>query len=380
MKKLILLIAMALLVSVSGFAQKSNRTKAYLYLDKGQLDKAKEAIDEAVKNEKTKNDAKTWLFYGEIYYNIASSQLPMYKKLDSLAAQKALGALKKVKTLDEKGHLTKDAHDFMQKLAPVFYQNANIAFKAENYSKAMDNFASAYKVGQIIGKTDTTAAFNAGIAGLLAHNAKMAADYLKKSIDAGYEDAKAYVYYSRSLKEMGDTAASAAAIQAGRKVHPEDLGLLLEQAQMYLEKGQSKELIASLKEAIAKEPNSPSNANLYFLIGKSYDDLHDTAQAEENYKKSLAINPNFFLSYYNIGAIYINKAATLQKKANSLPLSAQKEYDSLNKEANTNLKIAIPWLEKANKIKPDDKQTYNALKEAYTRLKMNDKLKELMQK
>lgn len=371
---------MGLLVSVSGFAQKSNRTKAYLYLDKGQLDKAKEAIDEAVKNDKTKNDAKTWLFYGEIYYNIASSMLPAYQKLDSLAAQKSLEALQKVKTLDEKGHLTKDAHEYIQKLTPVFYQDANKAFKAEDYIKAMNNFGMAYKVGEIVGKTDTTAAFNAGIAGLLAHNPKMASNYLKKSIDAGYVDAKAYVYYSRSLKEMGDTAASAAAIAAGRKVHPEDLGLLLEQAQMYLEKGQSKQLIASLKQAIAKEPNSPSNANLYFLIGKSYDDLHDTAQAEENYKKSLAINPNFFLSYYNIGAIYINKAAKLQKKANSLPLSAQKEYDSLNKEANMNLKIAIPWLEKAIKIKPDDKQTYNALKEAYTRLKMNDKLKELMQK
>ncbi|MBN2614131.1 MAG: hypothetical protein JXR71_00425 [Bacteroidales bacterium] len=380
MKKLILLVVMGLLVTASGFAQKSNRTKAYLYLEKGQLDKAKEAIDEAVKNEKTKDDPKTWLFYGEIYYGISDSPLPAYKKLDTLAAQKALDALQKVKSLDQKGHMIKDANDYIQKLSPVFYKNANKAFKAKNYIGAMNNFGYAYKVGQIIGKTDTTAAFNAGISGLLGHDPKMAAGYLKKSIDDGYEDAKAYIYYSRSLKEMGDTTAAAAAITEGRKVHPEDLGLLLEQAQMYLEKGQSKELITSLKEAIAKEPNSPSNANLYFLIGKSYDDLHDTAQAEENYKKSLAINPNFFLSYYNIGAIYINKAAKLQKKANSLPLSAQKEYDSINKEANANLKIAIPWLEKAIKIKPDDKQTYNALKEAYTRLKMNDKLKELMNK
>ncbi|MBN2639044.1 MAG: tetratricopeptide repeat protein [Bacteroidales bacterium] len=378
MKKLILLVVMGLLVSVSGFAQKSNRTKAYLYLDKGQLDKAKEAIDEAVKNEKTKTDAKTWLFYGEVYYGIASSPLPIYKKLDSLAAEKALSGLQNVKKYDDKGHLTKEADDYIGKLSPVFYQQGNEAFKVQNYADAMKNFADAYRVGKLVGKTDTTAVFNAGISALLAKNSKMAAKYLKASIDDGYNDAKAYVYYTRALKDMGDTTAANEALEQGRKAFPDDMNLLLEQAQMYLEKGQSKQLIQSLKEAIAKEPNSPSNANLYFLIGKSYDDLKDVAQAEENYKKSLAINPNFFASYYNIGAIYVNNAAVLQRKANSLPLSAQDEYTKLNDEANSNLKIAVPWLEKALKLKPTDEQTLKALKEAYTRLKMNDKLKDLM--
>jgi len=115
------------------------------------------------------------------------------------------------------------------------------------------------------------------------------------------------------------------------------------------------------------------------LIGKSYDDLKDLELAEENYKKALSVNPNFFEANYNIGAIYINKASILQKEANNLPLSEDKKYAKLNDEANANLKIAIPWLEKAFNIRPTDQGTIKALKEAYTRLKMNDKLKELMQ-
>ena len=380
MKKIVLLVAMGLLISVSTFAQRSNRTKAYMYMEKGKLEEAKAAIDEAVKNPKTMNDAKTWLYYGRVYYGIASSPLPAFRKLDSLAAEKAMAGLQKAKKLDDKRRIDKEADEYLGKLSTVFYQQGSRAYKERNYGGAAKNFADAYHVAKQLGKVDTTAAFNAGISAVLAHNPKMASNYLKKSIDAGYADPKAYVFYARSLKEMGDTIAAEKALKTGRKVHPDDLGLLLEQAQVYLEKGQSKELINSLKQAIAKEPNSPNNANLYFLIGKSYDDLKDLGKAEDNYKKALKVNPNFFEAYYNIGAIYVNKASVLQKEANNLPLSEDKKYKKLNDSANANLEIAVPWLEKALKLKPTDQATVKALKEAYTRLKMNNKLKELMKK
>lgn len=379
MKKIVLLLAMGLLISVSSFAQRSNRTKAYMYMEKGQLKEAKTAIDEAVKNPKTMNDAKTWLYYGRVYYSIASSPLPAFQKLDSLAAEKAFEALKKSKTLDEKHRVDKEADEYIGKLTSVFYQEGSKAYKALDYNRSMQSFADAYKVAKSLGKVDTTAAFNAGISAVLAKKPKIAADYLKKSIDAGYNDPKAYIFYTRSLKQSGDTAAAEKALAVGRKVYPNDLGLLLEQAQMFLEKGESNELIKSLKEAISKQPNSPNNANLYFLIGKSYDDLKDKATAEQYYKQALAVNPNFFEAYYNIGAIYVNKAAILQKEANNLPLNESKKYNKLNNEANSNLKIAVPWLEKALKIRATDQATIKALKEAYTRLKMNDKLKDLMQ-
>ena len=65
------------------------------------------------------------------------------------------------------------------------------------------------------------------------------------------------------------------------------------------------------------------------------------------------------------------------KKANDLPLEESKKYDALIKEANGYLEKAVPWLEKALKIKPDDTYTLHALKEAYTKLKQYDKAKAL---
>jgi len=180
------------------------------------------------------------------------------------------------------------------------------------------------------------------------------------------------------LQQLGDTAGAFAAIKLGRSRFPNNLSLLLEQAQLYLERGQSTELINSLKEAIAKKPDNPANANFNFLIGKSYDDMGKSDSAEAYYEEAIKVNPKFFEAYYNIGAIYVNKASKIQKVANELPLSKDKEFKAMEKKANANLKKAVPWLEKALALNPNDKPTITGLKEAYARLKMNDKLKELM--
>ncbi len=380
MKKLILSISMSLLFIAAGFAQKSNRTSAYMYKQKGQLENAKTAIDKAVQNDKTKNDPKTWLYYGEIYYDIASSPLPQFRKLDTLAASKAFMGLKKAKSLDMKKKVTKEANEYIKKLSAVFYAKGADVFKVKNYDKAIEYFKDAFQVSQELGSFDTTAAFNIGITGVLGKEPKVASEYLKKCVDVHFNDPKIFIYYNRALQQLGDTAGAESAIKLGRSRFPNNLSLLLEQAQLYLERGQAHHLINSLEEAIAQKPDNPANANFNFLIGKSYDDMGKSDSAEMFYKAALKVKPDFFEAYYNIGAIYVNKAAKIQKKANDLPLSKSKEYAALEKDANANLQKSIPWLEKALALNPNDQPTIKGLKEAYARLKMNDKLKELMDK
>ncbi|MBE0651401.1 MAG: tetratricopeptide repeat protein [Bacteroidales bacterium] len=377
MKKIILLTAISLSFVFSAYAQRGERTDAYLALQKGKLKEAKEAIDQAVKNEKTMNDAKTWLYYGEIYYGIATSPLPVFRNLDANAAQKALDGLQKAKKLDEKNKIVKEADDYIGKLSAVFYTNGANDFKVKDYNKAITDFEQAFKIAGMLGKTDTTAAYNIGISGVLANQPKVAAEYLKKCIDLNFKDPKVFIFYARSLKQMGDTTGAMQALTEGRGRYPKELSILLEQAQVYLEQGKSEQLIASLKEAISKEPNNPGNANFYFLIGKSYDDSGNKVEAENYYKKAIDVNPNFFEAYYNIGAIFVNKASNIQKQANDLPLDKVKEYNALNDSANVQLQLALPWLEKSLSIRPGDKLSTTALKEAYTRLKMYDKLKAL---
>ncbi|NLO50891.1 MAG: hypothetical protein GX103_07000 [Bacteroidales bacterium] len=60
-----------LLITVMAFsgvyAQSNNVVASFNYLNRGKLDKAKEAIDKAAVHSKTMNDAKTWFYYGNVY-------------------------------------------------------------------------------------------------------------------------------------------------------------------------------------------------------------------------------------------------------------------------------------------------------------------------
>ena len=374
MKKIALLLVFSMVLSMGLFAQGFERTSAYNYNKDGKLDKAKLAIDKACAHEKTMGDPKTWLYKGMIYYNIASNPLPMYKDLDPNAAQVAYEALEKAKELDVKGKSTKDINAYMGNLVNVFYTEGGQKFQSNDYSGAISDFEYAFKIAESTGNFDTIAAFNIGMAGVLSDNPEVAAEYLQKCVDVDFPDPRVYMFYNRSAKQLGDTVRAIEILEAGRVRFPNELSLLLEQAQIYLEKGETEKLQQSLITAIEKDP---TNANLFFLLGKTYDDEMDYENAEKYYKRSSEVNPEFFEAYYNLGAIYVNKAAETQAQANDLPLDKIKEYDALILEADAALEKALPYLEKSLELNPDDEYTLNALKEAYVRLKMNDKLENL---
>ncbi|PLX03594.1 MAG: hypothetical protein C0595_06470 [Marinilabiliales bacterium] len=376
MKKIALLLGLSMMLSI-GFAQNFERTSAFNYNRDGKLDKAKESIDKAVKHDKTMNDAKTWLYRGMIYYNIAQSPLPAYHQLDTNAAVEAYKSFQKAKQFDEKGKLTKDIEANMNNLVNVFYTEGGTKFQNGNFGDAIQDFKYAFDIAKSNGKFDTIAAFNIGMAGVMSDKPEIAAEYLQKCIDANFEDPRVYMFYNRSAKQLGDTVRAMEILTAGREKFPNELSLLLEEAQTYLEKGETEKLQNSLLAAIEKDPE---NSNLYFLLGKTYDDQKDYENAEKYYLKASEVRPNFFEAFYNIGAIYVNKAAEFQAQANDLPLDKVKEYDSLNAKADANLKKAIPFLEKSLELNSEDVYTRNALKEAYIRLKMNDKLEELNNK
>jgi tetratricopeptide (TPR) repeat protein len=377
MKKLALLLFSLSMIFSMGFSQNFERTSAYNYNKDGKLDKAKISIDKACAHPKTMNDPKTWLYKGMIYYNIASNPLPMYKDLDANAASVAFEALLKAKELDVKGKSTKDINNYMGNLVNVFYSEGGQKFQDNDYAGAITDFEYAFNISEASGGFDTVAAFNIGMAGVLSDNPEVAAKYLQKCVDVDFQDPRVYMFYNRSSKQLGDTTRAIEILSIGREKFPNEISLLLETAQIYLETGETAKLQGILLDAVEKDP---TNANLFFLLGKTYDDSNDVENAEKYYLKASEVNPDFFEAFYNLGAIYVNKAAELQSQANDLPLDKMEEYDALIEKADGNLALALPYLEKSLEINPVDEYTITALKEAYARLKMNEKLEELNNK
>jgi len=374
MKKLALLVSFSLLIVFSSYAQNNKRTSAYMYNQNKEYAKAKEAIDEAVQHDKTIDDAKTWLYRGEIYYNIAASDDPEVRALAPDAAEISYESLVRAKELDEKDKYEGDLAVYFMYLTNYFYNAGSQSFQDSEYAEAIDDFEYAFKIAETDDRFDTIAAFNIGMAGVFSEDAEIAAEYLEKCVEVDFENPNVYIYLSRAQKQLGDTAQAYEVIMTGRERMPDELSILLEEAQWYLEQGEKEALLTSLLAAVEADPE---NANLYFLIGKSYDDMKDYDLAEEYYKKAAELKPDFFESYYNIGAIYVNQAAEIQAEANDLPLNETEKYKELTDSASVFLEKAVPYLEKSLEIRPDDAPTLAALKEAYGRLDMTDKLEQL---
>ncbi len=377
MKKLIILLVLSLLIGYAGFAQKNKRTSAYMYNKNKQYAKAMEAINEAIKNPKTEKDAKTWMYRGIIYYNIANDTSKAVNSLALNAAQISLDSFKKSKEFDVKGDLKGESALFLLNLTNIFYQKGANGFKNQDFETALKNFKLAFDIAQLDNRFDTVAAFNVGMSGVYSKKPDVAAEYLSKCVNVNFKDPRVYLFYARAEKQLGDTTEAFKILDKGRNIFPNETSLQLEQAQLYLETGNNAKLIGSLTAAIA---NDPENANLYRVIGQTYENMDEVDSAIISYKKAIELNPEFGDAIFNLGAIYVNRASLLYTEANNLPFEEAKKYEKLKGEADADLNLALPYLEKSHKLNPDDAVVTSALKEAYANLKMNDKLKELMDK
>ena len=377
MKKLLILLGLSLLISVGSYAQKNKRTSAYMYNKNNQYAKAKEAIDAAIVHQKTEKDAKTWMYRGIIYYNIANDTSAAVNNLAPNAADISVESFKKSKEYDTKGSLDGETALYLMNLTNMFYRRGATGFQSADFETALVNFKQAFEIAEIDNRFDTIAAFNVGMSGIYSEKPEVAAEYLSKCLEADYKDPRVYLFYARAEKQMGDTLKAFEVLELGRLAFPNEGSLQLEEAQLYLETGNNDKLIESLKAAIAGDPE---NANLYRVLGQTYENLGDVDNAIVSYKKAVEIKPDFGDAIFNLGAIYVNRAAQLYTEANNLPFEESEKYEKLKGEADADLYLALPYLEKSHELNPDDTIVIGALKEAYANLKLNDKLQELMDK
>lgn len=148
MKRTAILLSLSLLIVFGAYAQKNKRTSAYMYNKNMQYDKAKEAIDEAIVHDKTINDAKTWMYRGEIYYNIAVSEDSAVNGLAEDATDIAYESLLKAKQLDVKNEFEGELTLYLINLTNLYYQKAADGFQNNDYAAAIDGFEKAFTIAE----------------------------------------------------------------------------------------------------------------------------------------------------------------------------------------------------------------------------------------
>ena len=143
MKKFFLLL-ITCLISLGVMAQKGKVTSALSFIDQGALDKAKETLDQAFTNEKSKNWFNTYFAKGKLcqaVYEADNPQSTIHIILTRL--QKHMHAYEKAMSLDTKGGTKKKIITNMiyNSLALDLYAQGSKKFEAKDYEGALKSFS-----------------------------------------------------------------------------------------------------------------------------------------------------------------------------------------------------------------------------------------------
>ena len=399
------------------------------------ITKANESIDMALANEDTKNQTKAHAYkmriaYAIFQYNLREELLRLepvvkdknertlmaYGNTSLKEFETAAEELNKIKEMDPKyldnieqgiaagsASLDEEEIKFATATMQMKAEAANIAtgkYNAKKYAEAADYFYKTGMLNSILSKSKDTASFyNACISAARAKENEKIITYNIKMLDMKIGNPGNYSAVGMAHLAKKDTAAAMDILKKGREQYPNDLTLLNEQANLFMAKGQSANAIGNLKQAAEKDPN---NAFVYIMLGTLYDNQanpKDAAgkdlpkpsnfdelfkNAENAYLKAINLQPSnkdyFFTANYNLGAMYNNYGGFIaaqkpEKLANMV--KAQKDIDE---KAKIEYKKAIPYLEVAFGLRPEEKSCAKALRLLYLQTGNEAKAKEMSDK
>lgn len=401
------------------------------------LTKANSVIDLALADPSTKDQTKTHAYKMRISYALFQYDLNQeLKRLEGTIGDKneriltaygntsltnfevAIAELNKIRDLDSKyiemvqkgladgtSNLNEDDLKFALAAQQMKIESANIAsgkYKAQQYEVASDFFYRTAVMNSVLYKTmDTSNFYNACVSASKAKNPKQIIEYNKKMIEAKLSIPYNYESLYQAYLGTSDTVAAIDIMKKGRQAFPNDVALLTEETNLFLEKGRQQDALVNLKQALEREPN---NALYWFITGNIYDNMANPRdkttnkemerpanftelfqKAENNYQRAIDLNPSnkdyLYNALYNLGAMYNNYGGFLGNKATTAKgaegIKQQKDNEA---QAMVFYKKAIPYLERAMAIKSDDRPTMTALRKLYIMVGQKEKAEELGRK
>ena len=394
MKRVLVTIGLCLMTTVV-FGQKKAVSDAERIAkdSKPDFNEARTLIKGAMENAETKDDAKTWYVAGliedtqfstenmkqilgqkpdeAVMYEALGNILPYFKesyRLDQLPNEK--GKVKPKYTKNIKGTLNANI---------LYYLNGGAYFfDQRNYKRAHDFFEQYLEIADLpFMKGEKAAArdsnfmivqFYAAIAAMQMDNPQQAIKDLNRAKGTDYRRFDVYqslcYVYDQVLK---DTVGLEKTLEEGMKLFPDSSYFLNNMINVYISTKRNEQAMQLLNTAISKSPNNPQ---LYFALGSLYEvGLKDEAKAEEAYQKALDLDPENPSNIFSVGRLYFNQGVSLLDKANSL--NDQNQYKAEKAKAEAMLRKALPFFEKAHKLKPEEREYMIGLRGIYYNLSMN---------
>jgi tetratricopeptide (TPR) repeat protein len=183
-----------------------------------------------------------------------------------------------------------------------------------------------------------------------------------------------------------------AAIADARKANPNDVSLIVTEADLYYKLKDTETYKRLVNEALAKNPN---DASLVFNLGVVSNSSNQFEEAKKYYTKAIELDPNFIDAYLNLADNILKPDSKLVEDINKLGSSTSdkdlKKYQALTVERKKIFTEVMPVYEKALELSekldqsiPANKEQTNViksnLKTVYSFLELSEKSKALKAK
>lgn len=178
-------------------------------------------------------------------------------------------------------------------------------------------------------------------------------------------------------QERNDLAIGA--IKEARLANPLDVGLILTEANLYIQLGDKMKFAELMKEAISKDPN---NHILYFNLGVITAEQGNRTGARSYYERAIELDPSYDASYLNLAALILNGETELVDQMNSLGTSRADnvKYEKLQKQRESLFLEAVPVLQKLIDVDPTNTEALTTLKNIFGTVGDVDNFKKVKEK
>ena len=409
MKRKILIVA-AFSFAVAGVAQKNELKAAEKALKGGDMAAAKTALESAegsISGADEKLQAQYHFIMGQVYNDMA-------KKGDDSAYEQAVSSFKKVVDIEaETGKLkyTGDTNKYIAGITADLVNGAVSDNTNKDFQKAANKLYMSYKISpqdtvylyyaassavsgglfddalkyylelQEVGYDGSAVVYKAKnvVTGEMEEMSKSQRDLMVKSgtytdsMDDKVPSKKGEIVKNIALiySQLGQDDKALGAYQAARESDPEDVNLILNEANLYFKQGDKAKFKSLMAEAIAI---APDNADLYYNVGVISSEEGNIEEARENYKKALEINPGYTNAFLNLSTTYVNEGNSFIDEMNSLGNSRADiaKYEELKTKKDDLFRSGAQILEDALKTNPDNQGILSQLKNIYGAMGDND--------
>lgn len=310
------------------------------------------------------------------------------KALKENLAETAIESYKKAYELDNKmgSKIAVNALFLSNALA----QQGNALNEVGLTEEAAKSFELAYRAQQVVPGTELNAGliYNAGVLNtrlastlsgekaveLFAKAEKLFAE----AIEAGYKDQGDIYYFlyhtfygQREVNRDEMLAKAKEVLLEGIKLYPSNNLILEGLIALYAGEegvGDPADLIDMLDRSLA---STPDNYDLWYGRGIIFNALMNYDECINSFKKCVELRPAQYEANYYLGYFYIVKADALINQLNS-SYDPNIDYNTEVEKINLVYAEAIPWMERALEIKPNDPASIESLSSLCFRLRDMD--------